>query len=185
MSAKCNRHKLKYQIDPSSILCSHPDCIKRLTHSLSKKSRALQKLYKIIEANHSEDDMCSYIIERLLIEKAEGKPLVLNPTWLFFNLNRFVRDEMIKLAIEDELQQITEEVPESYSGWYKRHNPITAEDIMIGKDLISWVAEEYSEPYVLYVMGHIGKADLMKLTDTNYVTLNKVLHRMKERIQEL
>jgi hypothetical protein len=185
MSTKCNRHKLKYRIDPSSVLCSHPECIKRLTLALSKKSSALQRLYKVIENNHSEDDLCSYIVERLLIEKAEGKPLVLNVSWLFFTLNRFVRDEMIRIAIEDELQTITEEVPESYSGWYKRKNSVTAEDILIGKDILSWVAEEYSEPYVLYVSGFIGKSDLMKLTDTNYTTLNKVLERLKERMSEL
>tara|TARA_R110000751_G_scaffold253473_1_gene353025 strand:+ start:171 stop:728 length:558 start_codon:yes stop_codon:yes gene_type:complete len=185
MRTKCNRHNLKYQIDPTSALCCHPECLKRLTLGLSKSSKALQRLYKVIENNHSEDDLCSYMVERLLIEKTEGKPLVLNVSWLFFTLNRFVRDEMIQLAIEDELQTITEEVPESYSGWYKRKNSVTAEDILIGKDILCWVSKEYSMPYVLYVSGFIGKSDLMKLTDTNYTTLNKVLERLQERMSKL
>ena len=185
MGKECDRHQRKHTMDSSSVLCAHPECIKRLTHSLSKKSKALQKLYKIVETHQSADDLVSYIIERLLIEKAEGKPLVINKTWLFFTLNRFVRDEMIQIAIEDELQQITEEIPESYSGWYKRYNAVTPEDILIGKDIMGWIAEEYSEPYVLYLSGFIGKADLMKLTDTSYQQLNKVLAHLKERILDL
>jgi hypothetical protein len=184
MGAKCKRHNGRYSIDPTSSLCSHPECIKRLTHSLSDKSKALQRLYKIVEEHYAEDDLVSYIVERLLIEKAEGKPLVLNVSWLFFTLNRFVRDEMIQIAVEDELQQITEEIPESYSGWYKRKNPITPEDILIGKDIIRWVENNYSEPYVLYVSGYIGKHDLLKLVDTNYVTLNRILNEMKEEIKK-
>lgn len=185
MAKECDRHQRKHTIDNTSVLCTHPECIKRLTHSLSKRSRALQKLYKIVETHHSTDDLVGYIVERLLLEKAEGKPIVINVTWLFFTLNRFVRDEMIQIAIEDELQQITEDISESYSGWYKRKNPITPEHILIGKDILSWIAKEYSESYVLYLTGFIGKMDLMKLTETNYQTLNKVLKRLKERIIDL
>jgi hypothetical protein len=50
---------------------------------------------------------------------------------------------------------------------------------------MGWIAEEYSEPYVLYLSGFIGKADLMKLTDTSYQQLNKVLAHLKERILDL
>tara|TARA_R110000824_G_scaffold173410_1_gene351460 strand:+ start:605 stop:1162 length:558 start_codon:yes stop_codon:yes gene_type:complete len=185
VAKECDRHQRKHTIDNTSVLCTHPECIKRLTHSLSKKSKALQKLYKIVEVHQSTNDLVGYIVERLLLEKAEGKPIVINVTWLFYTLNRFVRDEMIQIAIEDELQQITEDISESYSGWYKRKNPITPEDILIGKDIMSWIAEEYSEPYVLYLSGYIGKADLMKLTETNYQTLDKILKRLKERILDL
>ena len=128
--------------------------------------------------------MVGYIVERLLIEKADGKPLVLNVSWLFFTLNRFVRDEMIQIAIEDELQQITEEVPESYSGWYKRCNPISPEDILIGKDLREWIQRDYGDPYLLFVSGFIGKADLMKLTESGYLEINKNLAEIKKIMLE-
>jgi|TARA_R100000501_G_C2609530_1_gene104499 hypothetical protein len=182
MAKECNRHSRKHLIDASSVLCAHPECIKRLTHSLSKRSNALQKLFKIIEVHQAQNDMVGYIVERLLIEKAEGKPVILNVSWLFFTLNRFVRDEMIQFAIEDELQQITEEVPESYSGWYKRCNTITPEQILVGKDLLAWVSEEYSEPYVLYLSGFISKTDLMKLTETTPVILDKVLKNLQQKL---
>ena len=185
MAKECDRHQRKYTIDSSSVLCCHPECIKRIIHTLSRKSKSLQKLYKITESHHSSDDLVSYLIERLLIERAEGKPLVINKTWLWFSLNRFIRDEMIQIAVEDELQQMTEDIEESYSGWYKRKNTITPENILIGKDLMRWVLKEYSEPYLLYLSGYIGKSDLMKLTETNYTQLNIILKRLKERIEEL
>jgi hypothetical protein len=185
MGTECNRHQSKYQIDSSSALCSHPDCIKRLTLSISKKSKALQKLYRIIENNHSSDDMVGYIIERLLTEYAEGKPLVINNTWLFFTLNRFVRDEMIRLAIEDELQTIVEEVPESSVGWYRRSNNVTPETILLSYDLIDWVIKEYSENYALYFSGYLNKSDLLKLEDISVRKLQSTLKEIRNKIEEI
>lgn len=160
----CDRHSDKYRLDPTSVLCSHPECIKRIILQITNKSEAVRRLYHIILDHHSVDDMVGYVVERLLIEKAEGKPSVINSTFLFFTLNRFVRDEMIQLAVEDELQDDWESKLDSYTGWYRRSTP-SAEGLYLGMDLIDIIAEEFGQPYALYYMGGLSKTDLMKITE--------------------
>ena len=181
---KCNRHGQKYQIDPSSVLCSHPECIKRIIIALSDKSKAIAKQLKICEDHHADDDMVGYIIERLLIEAKEGKPLVINKTFLWFTLNRFIRDWMIQIAVEDELQDVYEETPESYSGWYQRKNAITAEDILIGKELSYFIRKNFGDNYLLFASGYIGRADLMKLENCGWAKLHQKLKEMQDFISK-
>jgi hypothetical protein len=184
----CSTHGMKHQIDITSVLCCHPKCIRELVLSFSKKSNAIYKLWLIIKDHQSLSDMINYIVERLLVEKSEGKPLVINNTWLFFTLNRFVRDEMIQIAIEDELQTITEEVTESSVGWYRRSNNVTPESIMLSYDLIDWLIKEYSENYALYYTGYLNKSDLLKLEDISVRKLQTTLKDIKEarkKIEEI
>lgn len=181
---KCVRHGSKYQIDTTSVLCAHPECIKRITLAIANKSNSVKSLIQIIQDHHSFDDMVGYLVERLLIEKNEGKPLVINPTFLWFTLNRFVRDEMIQIAIEDELQQITEEVPESICGWYVRKNGITPEHILIGRDLLSFISNKWGESYALYLSGSISKSDLLKVEGLGYNKLRDKLNDIRTFFDE-
>ena len=181
---KCTRHGSKYQIDTTSVLCSHPECIKRIVLAIGTKSNSVKSLIQIIQEHHSFDDMVGYLVERLLIEKNEGKPMVINPTFLWFTLNRFVRDEMIQIAIEDELQQITEEVPESLCGWYVRKNGITPEHILIGRDLLSFISDKWGESYALYLSGNISKADLLKVSGLGYNKLRDKLNDIRTFFDE-
>jgi len=182
---KCGRHGSKYLIDKSSVLCAHPECIKRIVLAIGKKSTSIMKLTQIIQDHHSFDDMVGYLVERLLLERNEGKPVVINPTFLWFTLNRFVRDEMIQIAIEDELQQIVEDVPESLCGWYVRKNAITAEHILIGRDLLSFVSERWGESYALYYSGKISKSDLLKIEGGGYRKLKGKLDNIQEVFEEM
>ena len=181
----CSIHGMKHQIDITSVLCCHPKCIKELVLSFSKKSNAIYKLWLIVRDCQSLDDMVSYLVERLLIEKSEGKPLVINNTWLFFTLNRFVRDEMIRIAVEDELQTMTEEVLESSVGWYRRSNNVTPESILLSYDLIDWLIKEYSENYALYFSGYLNKSDLLKLEDISVRKLQTTLKEIRNKIEEI
>ena len=181
----CSIHGMKHQIDITSVLCCHPKCIKELVLSFSKKSNAIYKLWLIVRDCQSLDDMVSYLVERLLIEKSEGKPLVINNTWLFFTLNRFVRDEMIRIAVEDELQTVTEEVLESSVGWYRRSNNVTPETILLSYDLIDWLIKEYSENYALYFSGYLNKSDLLKLEDISVRKLQTTLKEIRNKIEEI
>ena len=181
---KCSRHSDKYQIHSSSVLCSHPECIKRICLEISNKSNSVKRLYDICLAHHSADDMVGYIVERLLIEHNEKqKPFVINPTFLFFTLNRFIRDEMIQIAVEDELQDDWESKLDSYSGWYKRSTP-SAEGLYLGMDLVDIISKQFGQPYALYYMGGLSKTDLMKVENIGPRELLGKLRDIEEWIEE-
>tara|TARA_R110000751_G_scaffold275958_1_gene376889 strand:+ start:315 stop:872 length:558 start_codon:yes stop_codon:yes gene_type:complete len=173
----CNRHGKKYKFDNTTTLCAHPDCIKRLCLSFGPKSAAIQKMLTIVQEHHSFDDFTDYTVERLLLERKENKPVVINKTWLWFTLNRFIRDEMIQIAIEDELQDDWESKLESYTGWYKRHTP-SAEGFYLGMDLIALISEEFGQSYALYYLGGLTKTDVLKaegMTPTQLLQKLKVI----------
>ena len=175
----CDRHSKKYLIHQSSVLCSHPECIKRICLEISKRSDSIKNLLEICNKHHSSDDVVSYVIERLLIEGAEGKPYVINSTFLFFTLNRFVRDEMIQIAVEDELQDNWEDKLDSYSGWYKRSTP-SAEGLYLGMDLIDIISKEFGSSYSLYFLGGLTKSDLLKVTGMGFKKLSKKLKEIQD-----
>jgi hypothetical protein len=178
----CDRHSEKYQIHPTSVLCAHPECVKRICLDIANRSDSIKKLLEICHNHHSSDDVVSYIVERLLIEGAEGKPYVINATFLFFTLNRFVRDEMIQLAVEDELQDDWESKLDSYSGWYKRSTP-SAEGLYLGIDLIDIVSEEFGKEFALFFLGGITKTDLIKITGLGFRSLSVKLKEIREWIE--
>lgn len=154
----------------------------RLCLEIANRSDSIKNLLEICNNHHSSDDVVSYIVERLLIEGAEGKPYVINPTFLFFTLNRFVRDEMIQLAVEDELQDDWEAKLDSYSGWYKRSTP-SAEGLYLGMDLIDIISQEFGESYALFYLGGITKTDLMKVTGIGFTKLKLKLKEITEWVE--
>ena len=182
----CKRtgHGLKYLLHPDHTLCCHPDCIENKIGSIAMKAQSIYKLIAVIEKFHGKDDMTNYIVERLLIEMKEKKPPVINTTWLFFTLNRFIRDELIQMSIEDELLVNNENILDSTNAWTSRCNKLTPERILISYDLMRHLIETYGENWALYFSGHIGKVDIMKLEELSYVKFNKRLAEIQEDFEE-
>ena len=92
---------------------------------------------------------------------------------------------MIRIAVEDELQTVTEEVLESSVGWYRRSNNVTPETILLSYDLIDWLIKEYSENYALYFSGYLNKSDLLKLEDISVRKLQTTLKEIRNKIEEI
>ena len=139
----CKKHGKRWLLDPQhSTLCCAPDCLISLVEVHSHKSESIKKLLSVINKHHNREDLTSYMVERFLIEMEDGKPAILNRTWLWFTLQRFIRDEMIQQEIEDELLEAQRITEDNTSSWTKRYTSETPEKILIGKDLLAFVAEE-------------------------------------------
>lgn len=182
----CETHGDKYQIDYTSVLCVHPSCTKKLVQNLVFKSKSLTKLHKVIMKFNAEDDMIQYLIERLLIEnKEDNKPYVINKTWLFFSLNRFIRDEMIEVKCEADIYDAVSPDDPIFSVWFKRYTGITPEDILITKDLTEYISKQYGNIFVSYLLGLLNINDMSRILGSGLYETKKLCSEIETKVKNI
>lgn len=98
----CKLHKDKYLLlgkhDPLETgLCAHPSCLKGAIIATSKRFKSTTKMCEMLRERNLLDEMVSFVVMKLIEEARENnKPPVLNAQWLFYNLNKYIQQDVVR-----------------------------------------------------------------------------------------
>lgn len=98
----CPKHKDRYLLlgkaDPLETgLCCNPSCLKAAITQTAKRFKSTNKMVTMLRERDLLDETVSFVVMKLLQEARElGKPPVLNAQWLFYNLNKFIQDDIVR-----------------------------------------------------------------------------------------
>jgi|TARA_R110001583_G_scaffold10693_6_gene48989 hypothetical protein len=200
----CKKHGDRYLLlpkdDPNNTsLCAHPECMKATITQMAKRFHSTNTMVKMVRDYGYLDECVSFVVCRLLEEyQKAGKPPVINPQWLFYNLNKFIQGDLIKGVMPSttvpshwrkkvQFMEITDTVIEDLETSNEEDNRYSfrGDYAFQDKQLVTILTNEVGPVWVSFIMRDIGVGEAQKLLNLSPAKFKKEWKKHKERLQWL
>ena len=178
----CPKHKDKYLLlgkdhPDDTGLCCHPSCFKGAVTKTSERFKSTRTMVRMVREYGYLDECVSFLVCRLLEEYYQRKaPPVLNPQWLFYNMNKFIQGDLVKgvmpqtsvppvwkknvdyIEITDEVMGELEEAI-SEENRYSYRGDLAYQD----KQMLTILENVVGPVWLSFIMRDIGRQEAQKL----------------------
>jgi len=200
----CKKHGAQYLLlgkdnPKESGLCCYPSCFKAAMTHAAKRFKSTNTMVRMVREYGYLDECVSFLICRLIEEyNARQAPPVLNGQWLFYNLNKFIQQDLVKGVIPQtkvppvwkktvDIIEMTDDIVKdleeanNLTNRYSRGPELSYYDA----ELLRILENVVGPVWVSFIMRDIGTAEAQKILKLSPARFKKQWAEHKKELQIL